>query len=61
LVDALCARSQLGFLEAHYAMPDEPAPGLQALAGEFAQAATLAGRVRVLRPAYLLRAFEEIL
>ncbi len=53
LTDALCARSKLGFLEAHYSMPDEPAPGLQMLAGEFAETASLAGRVRVLRPVYL--------
>lgn len=53
LVDALCARAPLGFDESLYAMPEDPAPALHAMAAAFAEAATLAGRTRVLRPGYL--------
>lgn len=53
LVDSLCVRARLRRNEPLYAMPDNPVPGLQRLAGHFADSATLAGRVRVLRPAYL--------
>ncbi len=53
LVDALCARARLRLNEPLYALPDAPAPALQALAGAFAESATPAGRVRVLRPPYL--------
>jgi len=54
LVDALGARSRLGFDPAFYSLPAEALPGLDGLAGAFADAATPAGRVRVLRPAFLL-------
>ncbi|HRX06918.1 MAG TPA: hypothetical protein P5306_07490, partial [Kiritimatiellia bacterium] len=54
LVDALGARSRLGFDPAFYSLPAEALPGLDGLAGDFADAATPAGRVRVLRPAFLL-------
>ena len=53
LVDALGARSRLGFDPAFYALPADALPGLNELAGAFADAATPAGRVRVLRPAFL--------
>ena len=53
LVDALCARARLRLNEPLYALPDDPAPALQALAGAFAESATPAGRVRVLRLPYL--------
>lgn len=53
LVDALGARSRLGFDPAFYALPADALPGLNELAGAFADAATQAGRVRVLRPAFL--------
>jgi chorismate mutase len=53
LVDSLCGRARLHLNEPLYAMPDDPAPALQILAGQFAEIATLAGRVRVLRPSYL--------
>jgi chorismate mutase len=57
LVDALGARSRLGFDPAFYSLPADALPGLDGLdglAGAFADAATPAGRVRVLRPAFLL-------
>ena len=53
LVDHLCARGRLRLNEPLYSMPDDPASALQSLAGAFAECATLAGRVRVLRPPYL--------
>ena len=53
LVDALGARSRLGFDPAFYALPADALPGLNELAGAFADSATPAGRVRVLRPAFL--------
>jgi len=53
LVDALGSRSRLGFDPAFYALPADALPGLNELAGAFADAATPAGRVRVLRPAFL--------
>jgi chorismate mutase len=53
LVDSLCLRATRRLNDALYSMPDEPPPALQALAGLFADAPTLAGRIHVLRPAYL--------
>lgn len=55
LVDALCTRAPLGFNPLFYAMPANPFPGLDVVAGEFADAPSLAARVRILRPTYLLR------
>ena len=54
LVDALCARARLRRNEPLYALPPATLPGLDALAGQFAVSATLAGRVHLLRPAYIL-------
>ena len=36
LVDALCTRAPLGFNPLFYAMPANPFPGLDVVAGEFA-------------------------
>ena len=51
LVDALCVRARLRRNEPLYALPPATFPGLDALAGQFAVSATLAGRVHLLRPA----------
>ena len=53
LVDSLCTRAQRRRNESLYALPDEPAPDPQALAGSFADAPSLAGRAHLLRSAYL--------
>ena len=53
LVDSLCARARLHRNEKLYALPDGPAPELNALARPFAGVTTLAGRIHLLRPAYL--------
>jgi chorismate mutase len=53
LVDGLCARAGLHLNEQFYAAPRTAVPSLDVLAGDFAAAATLAGRVHLLRPAYL--------
>ncbi|MDY0150603.1 MAG: hypothetical protein RBT03_11025, partial [Kiritimatiellia bacterium] len=53
LTDALCARARLGFDPSFYAMPPAPLPELDAIAGAFAEAPSLAARVRILRPTYL--------
>lgn len=53
LVDALCGRARLRRNEALYARPNAPVPGLDALAAQFADTPTLAGRVQALRPAYV--------
>lgn len=55
LVDSLCARARLRLNESLYALPGDSVSGLQALAGQFADAPTLAGRTRLLRPAYIRR------
>lgn len=60
LTDALSARSRLGFNPSFYAMPTDPLPELDTIAGEFAEAPALAARVRILRPAYLLRILPEL-
>jgi chorismate mutase len=54
LVDTLCTRARLRRNEQLYALPMAPSAGLVALAGQFAGSATLAGRVQLLRPSYLL-------
>jgi chorismate mutase len=53
LVDALCTRAQRRLNAELYALPDEPVAELPALAARFAASSTPAGRVHVLRPAYL--------
>ncbi len=53
LVDSLCTRAQRRLNESLYALPAAPPPDLQALAGQFADSPTLAGRAHLLRPAYL--------
>jgi len=53
LVDSLCTRAQRRLNESLYALPEAPPPDLQALAGQFADSPTLAGRAHLLRPAYL--------
>lgn len=53
LVDALCARARRRQNAALYARPGAPLPGLDALAMQFAETPTLAGRVQILRPAYV--------
>ncbi|NLG34158.1 MAG: hypothetical protein GX548_02260 [Lentisphaerae bacterium] len=55
LVDALCARARFRRNEALYALADDDPPDLDMLAGRFSTTATLAGRTRLLRPAYLRR------
>ena len=55
VVDSLCVRAQRRLNESLYAVPEAPAPALQALAGQFAEAPTLAGRIHLLRTAYLLQ------
>jgi chorismate mutase len=53
LVDALCARARFRRNETLYGDLEQPPPSLQSIAGPFADAATLAGRVRILRASYL--------
>ena len=53
LVDDLCARARRRRNEALYAPNGAAAPGLDALAGAYATATTLGGRVQLLRPAYV--------
>ena len=53
VVDSLCTRAQRRLNESLYVLPDAPGPSLQTLAGQFAESPTLAGRVHVLRTAYL--------
>lgn len=53
LVDSLCARARLRLNGPLYAVPGDPDPGLQTLAGRFADSPTLAGRLHLLRPPYL--------
>lgn len=53
LVDALCGRARWRRNDAQYALPPAILPGLDALAAQFAETSTLAGRVQCLRPAYL--------
>lgn len=53
LVDSLCTRAQRRRNESLYALSDGPAADLQALAGQFADASSLAGRAHLLRPTYL--------
>lgn len=53
VVDSLCLRAQRRRNESLYVLPDAPVPSLQALAGQFAESPTPAGRVHVLRAAYL--------
>ena len=53
VVDALCARARLRRNEALYPQGAPPVPVPEVLAGLFAGAASPAGRVHVLRPAYL--------
>ena len=53
LVDDLCARARLRRNDALYAPDEAAAPTLETLAGAYAESTTLAGRVRLLRAAYL--------
>ena len=53
LVDDLCTRSRLHRNESIYALDAGAAPALEELAGQYAGSTTLAGRVLLLRPAYL--------
>lgn len=53
LVDCFCIRARLRRNEKIYDLPAAPVAGLDALAGQFADSATLAGRVEVLRTPYL--------
>ena len=53
LVDDLCARARLPRNESLYALNGSAAPGLEALAGPYAESTTLAGRVLLLRPFYV--------
>ena len=53
LADDLCARSRLRRNTSVYALDDVPPPALEELAGQYASSTTLAGRVLLLRPAYL--------
>lgn len=53
LTDDLCARARLPRNEALYALPGAAAPGLEELAGAYAESTTLAGRVLLLRPFYV--------
>ena len=60
VVDALCARAHLRRNEALYPPDTAPLPASEVLAGLFARADAPAGRIRVLRPAYL-QAFLPVL
>lgn len=53
LVDDLCARAQRRRNETLYALNGAAAPRLDALAGHYAAATTLAGRVQLLRSSYV--------
>ena len=53
LVDDLCARTRLPRNESLYALDGSAAPELEDLAGPYAESATLAGRVLLLRPFYI--------
>ncbi len=53
LVDSLCTRARQQLNPHLYAMPGLAVPSLDLLAGQFSGSITLAGRVHVLRPAYL--------
>ncbi|MGD9781129.1 MAG: hypothetical protein AB7V14_03145 [Kiritimatiellia bacterium] len=53
VVDSLCVRAQRRLNESLYVLPDAPVPALQALAGQFAESPTLAGRIHILRTPYL--------
>lgn len=53
LVDHLVTRARLPRNERIYDDPGEALSSLDSMAGSFADAATLAGRVQILRPAYL--------
>ncbi|HAL92169.1 MAG TPA: hypothetical protein DCM68_03995 [Verrucomicrobia bacterium] len=53
LVDDLCARARWRQNPALYALNGVPAPGLDALAGQYAESRTLAGRVHLLRSSYI--------
>ncbi len=54
LVDDFCVRARWRRNDSLYALPSLSAPGLDALAAQYAESTTLAGRVLLLRPAYLL-------
>lgn len=53
LVDSLCNRAQRRRNESLYARSDAPMPELRDLAGQFADVPTTAGRIQLLRLAYL--------
>ena len=53
LADDLCARARLPRNESIYALNGDAAPGLEGLAGPYAESTTLAGRVLLLRPFYV--------
>lgn len=53
LADDLCARARLPRNESIYALNGNAAPGLEGLAGSYAESTTLAGRVLLLRPFYV--------
>jgi chorismate mutase len=53
LVDALCARARLPWNERLYAPAPAALSGPDGLAGPFAESPTLAGRTRILHPAYV--------